>query len=304
MVQLNNGSPIRNTDDPALYNASIRGTAEHLRFHFDGLPPGPAKVSLCFCEKDAQVAGKRLFDVAINGKTVLKDFDIFAEAGGQNSALIKTFTVDAPDGVIDISAPRGSKAEAVFNAIKIEAGPRVVAVVCGGETYKDKSGQVWSPYRAAMPLPVELLSSVERGMPLLVLSGEEAGADAAARQLAAASAFQYGGTIPAARASWMGGWVFVRSHPLYEGLPVNEVMKGDYQAPVQASYGLLVHGPAVEIVAAYSRDHDRKIGAVTFTTRLGQGTVVMHCLTGMHPIMEEKVLGNALAYLLSRPGKR
>jgi len=302
VVQMNNGSPIKNTDDPALYNASIRGAADHLKLHFDGLPHGPAKVSLYFCEKDMRDAGKRLFDVAINGKTVLQNFDIFAEAGGSYTALVKTFTVDAPDGTIDITAPHGSKGEAVFNAVKIEADVKTIAVVFGGETYTDKLGLVWSPYRLDTEMPPSFVKMVEGGMPLLVLAGDEASGDSAANQLAVAGALKYEGTIPTARASWMGGWIFVRSHPLYAGLPVNEVMKGDYQVPVQASYGLLVDGPNVAIVAAYSRDHSRQIGAITFTTKLRKGTVVFHGLTGMHPIMEEKVLGNALAYLL--PGAK
>jgi beta-galactosidase len=298
VVQLNNGSPIRNTDDPALYNASIRGTANHVKFHFDGFTPGPVKVSLYFCEKDQREAGKRKFNVAINGKEVLKDFDIFAEAGASYTALVKNFTVDAPDGVVDITVPPGSKGEAVFNAIKIEGAGKTVAVVCGGESYTDKSGQVWSPYKEHGVLSPVLLQQVKKGMPLLVLAGEEAGADAAARELAGAGAFQYGGTIPTSRASWMGGWIFVRKHPLYDGLPANEVMKGDYQAAVQACYGLMVDGSGVAIVAAYSRDHDRHIGAITFTAKLGKGTVVFHGLTGMNPVMEQRVLGNTIGYLL------
>ena len=298
VVEMNNGSPIKNTDDPALYNASIRGAADSVTLHLNGLPNGPAKVSLYFCEKDMREAGKRLFDVAINGKRVLKNFDIFAEAGGSYAALVKTFPVNVTNGVVDISSPHGSKGEAVFNAIKIDAGAKTVAVVCGGESYTDKAGLVWSPYRPASEIPAGFIQQVKSGTPLLVLSGAEAAGDTAASQLAAAGAFTYGGTIPTARASWMGGWIFVRSHPLFAGLPVNEVMKSDYQVPVQSSYGLLVDGPNVAIVAAYSRDHTRQIGAITFTTKLGKGTVVFNGATGMHPIMEQKVLGNALAYLL------
>ena len=300
VVQLNNGSPIAKTDDPALYNASIRGDANHVRLHFDGLPPGPAKVSLYFCEKDQRAAGKRRFNVEINGQLVVRNLDVFAEAGGSYTALVKSYTVDAPAGTVDISVPPGSKNEAFFNAIKIEAGEKVVAVVCGGETYKDKSGLVWEPYTEADAMPAALLQRVEQGMPLLVLAGEESGADAAVRQLAGAGALRYGGTIPTARASWMGDWIFIREHPLYDGLPVNEVIKGDYQASVTTCFGLLVDGPGVAIVAAYSRDHDRNIGAITFTANLGKGAVVVHGLTAMHPIMEQRWLGNALAYLLPR----
>jgi hypothetical protein len=300
VVEMNNGSPIKNTEDPALYNASIRGTADNVTLHFDGVPNGAAKVSLYFCEKDMREAGKRLFDIAINGKRVEKNFDIFAEAGGEYAALVKTFDVNVTDGIVEVSAPHGSKGEAVFNAIKIEGSGKTMAVVCGGESYTDKSGLVWSAYRPASDMPPGLIDQVKAGTPLLVLSGGEAAGDAAARQLAAAGAMTYGGTIPTARASWMGGWIFVRSHPLFAGLPVNEVMKGDYQVPVQVSYGLLVGGPNVAIVAAYSRDHTRRIGAITFTTRLGKGNVVFHGATGMHPIMEEKVLGNAVGWLLNQ----
>jgi len=37
------------------------------------------------------VAGERLFDVSLNGKVVLKDLDVFNQAGGPNKALVKEF---------------------------------------------------------------------------------------------------------------------------------------------------------------------------------------------------------------------
>jgi hypothetical protein len=40
-------------------------------------------------------AGKRLFNVIINGKQVLTDFDVFADAGGQFIAVQHTFTTTA-----------------------------------------------------------------------------------------------------------------------------------------------------------------------------------------------------------------
>ncbi len=64
-----------------------------------------------------------------------------------------------------------------------------------------------------------------------------------------------------AEVCWMGNWIFVRSHPLYAGLPVNCAMKGDYQVPFFNADGLLLGGDNVEVAAAYSLDHDRNIGA-------------------------------------------
>jgi len=298
VVLFNDGSAVRKTDDAPLYNASIHGTAG-LSFHFD-VPPGPAKVTLYFCEKENWRVGERLFDIAINGNVVARNFDVFAEAGGNGIALAKTYNIDASGGAVDISVPKASKREAFFNAIKIEAGQKVMGITCGGETYRDKSGLVWTPVPEPPAFSASALDQVRNGTPLLVLASDEMAGDVAARQLAGAGAIQYAGNIGVARAPWMGGWVFVRAHPLYNGLPVNEVMKGDYQAPVSGCFGLMVSGPGVAIVAAYSRDHDRNIGAVTFTANLGKGPIVFHTLTAMHPIMEQRWLGNALAYLLEK----
>jgi hypothetical protein len=49
-------------------------------------------VRLHFCETFFAAAGKRTFNVSINGTQVLTDFDIFAAAGGENIANIQQFT--------------------------------------------------------------------------------------------------------------------------------------------------------------------------------------------------------------------
>jgi len=46
-------------------------------------------VRLHFAEPDRLPPGKRVFDVAVQGRTVLKDFDISKEAGGPGRALVK-----------------------------------------------------------------------------------------------------------------------------------------------------------------------------------------------------------------------
>jgi len=52
-------------------------------------------VRLHFCETFFTAAGKRTFNVSINGTQVLTDFDIFATAGGENIANIQQFTETA-----------------------------------------------------------------------------------------------------------------------------------------------------------------------------------------------------------------
>jgi len=67
------------------------------------------QVRLHFAEIAFRNAGARVFNVAINGSTVLSNFDIFATAGGGNKALVEQFT-SAPDatGKITISYIKGT----------------------------------------------------------------------------------------------------------------------------------------------------------------------------------------------------
>lgn len=59
-------------------------------------------VQLHFAELEYEAAGERLFDVRINGKTVLSDFDIFDAAGGANRSLRRNFQATADDGKIRV----------------------------------------------------------------------------------------------------------------------------------------------------------------------------------------------------------
>ena len=52
-------------------------------------------VTLYFAETYVTAAGQRLFNVSINGSTVLSSFDIYAAAGGQNRAIARTFNTTA-----------------------------------------------------------------------------------------------------------------------------------------------------------------------------------------------------------------
>ena len=52
-------------------------------------------VTLYFAETYLTSSGGRLFNVSINGATVLSNFDIYASAGGQNKAIARSFTATA-----------------------------------------------------------------------------------------------------------------------------------------------------------------------------------------------------------------
>ena len=73
-------------------------------YRFD-LPDGRYTVCLHFIEhyEKHSKAGDRIFDVKVQGKTVLKDFDIFREAGGFNKPVVRKFTdVAVTDGKLMI----------------------------------------------------------------------------------------------------------------------------------------------------------------------------------------------------------
>ena len=66
------------------------------------LPNKTYTVRLHFAETKFDVAGSRQFNVSINGKRVLNNFDIFAAAGGKNKAVVQEFKGIAPDASGDI----------------------------------------------------------------------------------------------------------------------------------------------------------------------------------------------------------
>jgi len=67
-------------------------------------------------------AGSRLFDVSINGNTVLSGFDIYASAGGQNIAVDRSFTAAADSsGQIVIQFISGTENPKI-NGISIQPG--------------------------------------------------------------------------------------------------------------------------------------------------------------------------------------
>jgi beta-galactosidase len=144
-----------------------------------------------------------------------------------------------------------------------------------------------------------ILEAVHAGTPLFAIPQADTLSEGVAKQLAAAGAFRYNGTVGDFRAPWMGNWYFVREHPIYAGMPVNQVMGIHYQAKGRQSNGLLVDGPNVEIIVAYGRDHDRNIGAGTFTTKLGKTKILYHRVPELHPVLQQRFLANALAWFIS-----
>jgi len=113
---------INGTKDPELFQ-SFRYGVDKLRYEFPA-PDGEYLIELYFTEPwygtggGMDCKGWRLFDVAINDNVVLKDFDIWSEAGHDN-ALKKTFKVKSTNGKIVISFPNVKASQAIISAIAI-----------------------------------------------------------------------------------------------------------------------------------------------------------------------------------------
>jgi beta-galactosidase len=115
-------TPIKNTKDWKLFQSFRYGKGK-MQYEFD-VQDGDYLVELYFVEPwlgiggGMKASGMRLFDVAINGKTVLNDLDIWTEAG-TNTALKKIVKAKSGNGKIIISFPESKAGQAVISAIAI-----------------------------------------------------------------------------------------------------------------------------------------------------------------------------------------
>jgi Malectin domain len=99
---------IPNTSDPSLYSAERYGNFRYVI----PVAEGDYTVNLYFAETwwgrqnpGGNGPGSRVFDVLCNGKNLLKDFDVYQAAGGENRAVVKTFQHVKPNsqGRIELS---------------------------------------------------------------------------------------------------------------------------------------------------------------------------------------------------------
>jgi hypothetical protein len=115
------GDPIAGTRHWAL-GQTFRYGRERLQFHFP-LPDGDYHIELFFVEPwwgaaGVHAAGFRRFDVAVSGDILLKNLDIWAEAG-HDRLLKKVLWGKAKDGLLTVSFPHVASGQAIVAAIAI-----------------------------------------------------------------------------------------------------------------------------------------------------------------------------------------
>jgi len=103
--------PVENADVPFVFASATRGLKRctvPVTTPADG--KGRYRVRLGFAAPPGDKPGQRVFDVKLNGKTVLTNFDIVKEAGGPDRAIWKEFALDidgdlAVDLVAEVADP-------------------------------------------------------------------------------------------------------------------------------------------------------------------------------------------------------
>lgn len=141
------------TEDPAMYQTQRFG-----EFSYD-IPakPGKYELWLYFAETnfgpETTTGGgenSRVFNVRLNGKMLLEQFDIFSDAGGAKIADIRRFKniTPAADGKVHLQFER-VRDNAMIDAIRLvpmkgdKQAP--IRVVAQESTYTDSHGAVWMP---------------------------------------------------------------------------------------------------------------------------------------------------------------
>jgi outer membrane protein assembly factor BamB len=86
------------------------------------LGPRPYMVRLYFCEPDGLRSGGRVFDVKVQGKTVLRKFDLVEEAGGADLPVVREVRrVRVKDNLTVELVPREGSAEPLLCGIEVLA---------------------------------------------------------------------------------------------------------------------------------------------------------------------------------------
>jgi beta-galactosidase len=134
---------------------------------------------------------------------------------------------------------------------------------------------LWSPPASQTLDPERFFERVRRDGTTLILADY---ADAWMPLLQKHTTLRYSGTFDLGTA-WLGGQYFVRDHPLFKDLPVNQAMNWQYQKLVQTGrnrYGLKVEGE--DFVAGCYQSTPFQLGTAVGTVQCGDGRVIFSTL--------------------------
>jgi Malectin domain/Glycosyl hydrolase family 67 N-terminus len=100
------------------------------------VPDGTYTVTLKFCEPHYEAAGKRVFDVSLQGRKVIENLDIFAEVG-KDRALDYTFEgISVKNGLLELGFQNVVEFPCIA-AFVVQGSGVTRKINCGGPAYKD-----------------------------------------------------------------------------------------------------------------------------------------------------------------------
>ena len=130
--------PVTGTDEWELFQ-TFRYGRDQLRFQFP-LPNGEYQVELYFIEPwygtggGMDCEGYRIFDVAVNNDTVLRNLDIWKEKG-HDGLLKKTVNARVQNGLLEIHFPQVTSGQALISAIAISTKDKNIKVTPGASSF-------------------------------------------------------------------------------------------------------------------------------------------------------------------------
>ncbi|GLJ10152.1 hypothetical protein SUGI_0123050 [Cryptomeria japonica] len=133
--QIVKGNSPPNSIDPQLYNTA-RTSPSSLRYYGLDLQNGLYNVTLHFAEIQFPATQNpkrvRIFDVYIQGKNVLKDFNIMEESTEKNPVVVKNFTTNVTNNTLEIHFFWAGKGTCCESQEEIY-GPLVSAIIVDSE---------------------------------------------------------------------------------------------------------------------------------------------------------------------------
>ena len=118
---------IADTDEDAVYR-TVRYDVSLYRL---AVANGPCRVVLRFCEPHYREAGKRVFDVALNGRKVVESLDIFARVGADRALDLAFDGVVVTNGTLEIAFTPRTEFPSIAG-LSVEGTGGAVHLDCGG----------------------------------------------------------------------------------------------------------------------------------------------------------------------------
>ncbi len=179
--------PIRGVRDWPLFQ-SFRFGRHELRYCIL-VPDGDYRVECYFAEPwhgtgggaGTDCEGLRIFDVAANGRTIIDDLDLWAEAG-HAGAVKRVADVTVQGGVLQIDFPETKAGQALIAAIAVarknDVQPEASAAHTANTAASHEGASLWSWAQASRQVlaktPAEMLPEEERGRKVVSYEAEEA----------------------------------------------------------------------------------------------------------------------------------